>query len=126
MSIPRSSGHLPAFYNHKPSARRGYLLDDVSPLYAFAYALAHYFSLLVYQGQAIVYLASDPLGNGSDIFGTASHGALYRRLNYWIVEKSAAMRSPTVPLVMPCLARMTSARCSTPAISPVCNNTIGW
>jgi hypothetical protein len=38
---------------------------------ALAYVVAHYFSLLVYQSQAIWYLASDPLGNGSDIFGTA-------------------------------------------------------
>ena len=38
---------------------------------AFAYLLAHYFSLLAFQGQAIGYLASDPLGRGSDVFGTA-------------------------------------------------------
>jgi hypothetical protein len=38
---------------------------------AMAYVAAHYFTLLLYQGQAIVYLASDPLGEGSDIFGTA-------------------------------------------------------
>ncbi len=31
ISIPRSAGHLPCFYNHKPSARRGYLFDDISP-----------------------------------------------------------------------------------------------
>jgi hypothetical protein len=37
----------------------------------FAYVLAHYFSLLVWQGQAIGYLASNPLGHGSDYFGTA-------------------------------------------------------
>lgn len=37
ISVPRSAGHLPVFYNHKPSARRGYLFDDVSPLYAFGY-----------------------------------------------------------------------------------------
>ena len=30
---------------------------------AFAYAVAHYFSLLAYQGQAIAYLISDPLGH---------------------------------------------------------------
>jgi beta-glucosidase len=41
ISIPRSSGHLPVFYNHKPSARRGYLFDDVSPLYAFGYGLSY-------------------------------------------------------------------------------------
>jgi beta-glucosidase len=41
ITIPRSAGHLPAFYNHKPSARRGYLFDDVSPLYAFGYGLSY-------------------------------------------------------------------------------------
>ena len=38
---------------------------------ALAYVAAHYWSLLVYQTQATVYLISDPLGNGSNIFGTA-------------------------------------------------------
>ena len=38
----------------------------------FAYVLAHYFSLLIWQGQAIGYLASDPLGNGANIFGTSA------------------------------------------------------
>lgn len=41
ITIPRSAGHLPAFYNYKPSARRGYLFDDVSPLYAFGYGLSY-------------------------------------------------------------------------------------
>jgi hypothetical protein len=38
---------------------------------ALAYVVAHYFSLLVYEGQATAFLASDPLGDGSNIFGTA-------------------------------------------------------
>lgn len=37
----------------------------------FAYLVAHYFSLFVIQGQFIVTLASDPLGRGWDLFGTA-------------------------------------------------------
>ena len=41
ISIPRSVGHLPVFYNHKPSARRGYLLDDVSPLFPFGFGLSY-------------------------------------------------------------------------------------
>jgi beta-glucosidase len=41
ITIPRSAGHLPAFYNHKPTARRGYLFDDVSPLYAFGFGLSY-------------------------------------------------------------------------------------
>jgi beta-glucosidase len=41
MSIPRSAGHLPAFYNYKPSARRGYLFDSASPLFPFGYGLSY-------------------------------------------------------------------------------------
>ena len=41
ISIPRSVGHLPVFYNHKPSARRGYLLDEVSALYPFGFGLSY-------------------------------------------------------------------------------------
>ena len=44
---------------------------------AMAYVGAHYFTLLLYQGQAIFYLASDPLGDGSNIFGTADHEVKY-------------------------------------------------
>ena len=38
---------------------------------ALAYAVAHYFSLLFLEGQATIALASDPLGRGWDLFGTA-------------------------------------------------------
>lgn len=41
LSIPRHAGTLPAFYNHKPSARRGYLFDDVRPLYPFGFGLSY-------------------------------------------------------------------------------------
>jgi hypothetical protein len=51
-------------------------IHSIVPI-AMAYAGAHYFTLLLYQGQAIVYLASDPLGDGSDIFGTAGHQVKY-------------------------------------------------
>jgi hypothetical protein len=44
---------------------------------AMAYVAAHYVTLLLYQGQAIVYLASDPLGDGSDILGTAGTQVKY-------------------------------------------------
>lgn len=41
ITVPRSVGHLPAFYNYKPSARRGFLFDDVSPLFAFGYGSSY-------------------------------------------------------------------------------------
>jgi hypothetical protein len=44
---------------------------------AAVYVLAHYFSLLAYNGQAIAYLSSDPLGKGWDLFGTASSSIDY-------------------------------------------------
>jgi hypothetical protein len=45
---------------------------------ALGYLAAHYFSFLLFQGQAqFTYLLSDPLGDGSDLFGTASTGIDY-------------------------------------------------
>ncbi len=41
ITIPRSVGHLPAYYNHKPSSRRGYLFDEVSPLFPFGFGLSY-------------------------------------------------------------------------------------
>ena len=45
---------------------------------ALAYLVAHYFSLVVFQEQAqFTYLLSDPLGDGSDLFGTAGSAIDY-------------------------------------------------
>ncbi len=41
VTIARSVGQLPVFYNVKPSARRGYLLDTVEPLFPFGYGLSY-------------------------------------------------------------------------------------
>ncbi|UUL81216.1 glycoside hydrolase family 3 N-terminal domain-containing protein [Sphingomonas qomolangmaensis] len=41
VSIARNVGQLPNFYNYKPSARRGYLLDTTKPLYPFGYGLSY-------------------------------------------------------------------------------------
>ncbi len=40
---------------------------------ALAYAAAHYVSLLLFTGQSILPLASDPFGKGWDLFGTESY-----------------------------------------------------
>jgi hypothetical protein len=59
---------------------------------AFAYVLAHYFSLLLWQSQAMVYLASDPLGNGANIFGTSNYQIDYHLISYaaiWYVQVAA-------------------------------------
>lgn len=41
ISMPRSVGHIPAYYNYKPSARRGYLFDEVSALFPFGFGLSY-------------------------------------------------------------------------------------
>lgn len=39
---------------------------------ALAYAVAHYFTLVLYEGQLVVHAASDPFGMGWDLIGTAT------------------------------------------------------
>ncbi len=59
---------------------------------ALAYVVAHYFSLLAYQGQALAALASDPLGDGSDFLGTAGATIDYNVISatgIWYVQVAA-------------------------------------
>jgi hypothetical protein len=51
---------------------------------AAVYVLAHYFSLLAYNGQAVAALSSDPLGKGWDLFSTADS-----TINYAVVGATA-------------------------------------
>ncbi|GAA4547522.1 hypothetical protein GCM10023175_31940 [Pseudonocardia xishanensis] len=44
---------------------------------AAGYAVAHYFSLLVFDGQKVVALLSDPFGTGADLLGTADRAVDY-------------------------------------------------
>ncbi len=41
VTIPRSVGQLPCFYNHKPSRFRNYVLAESSPLFPFGYGLSY-------------------------------------------------------------------------------------
>ncbi len=52
---------------------------------ALAYLVAHYFSLVVFQEQAqFTYLLSDPLGDGSDLFGTVGSA-----IDYTVISATA-------------------------------------
>lgn len=44
----------------------------------FAYAVAHYFSNFLFEGQNFIVLASDPLGRGWDLFGTIDNAVNFR------------------------------------------------
>jgi len=61
-----------------PLDRLGRAFGHAFVTIALAYLVAHYFSLVVFQEQAqFTYLLSDPLGDGSNLFGTASSGIDY-------------------------------------------------
>ena len=68
---------------------------------ALVYVAAHYLTFLLFEGQAIRYLASDPFGQGWDIFGTASaaidysllsqNGAWYAQVAFVVLGHVAAL-----------------------------------
>jgi hypothetical protein len=70
---------------------------------ALAYAIAHYFSLLIYQGQATAFLISDPLGDGSNFFGTANSAidyAVITATGIWYVQVAALVSGHVAGLVL--------------------------
>jgi hypothetical protein len=71
---------------------------------ALAYVVAHYFSLLMYQGQAMAYLVSDPLGDGSNVLGTAT-----ATINYNLVGANGVWYVQVFALVLGHAAALTLA-----------------
>ncbi len=70
---------------------------------ALAYLVAHYFSLLAYQGQALGYLVSDPLGTGANVFGTATATIDYTWVSataIWYVQVGALLAGHVAGLVL--------------------------
>jgi hypothetical protein len=72
---------------------------------AFAYLVAHYFSLFVFQEQAqFTYLLSDPLGTATtDLFGTASSGIDFKVLSanaIWYVQVAALVAGHVTGLTL--------------------------
>ncbi|MCW2615658.1 MAG: conserved rane protein of unknown function [Frankiales bacterium] len=65
---------------HRPSVQPGLFAHSIVPI-AAGYAIAHYFSLLLLDGQATWILASNPFGqDGVDLFGTYG-----RAIDYTVV-----------------------------------------
>jgi hypothetical protein len=87
-----------------PVRELGRLLAPSLVPIAFAYVAAHYVSWLAYQGQAIVFLASDPLGHGWDLFGTATG-----RIDYTIVSATVFWYTQVLLVVAGHVAGMVTA-----------------
>ena len=78
------------------------LVHSLIPILA-AYVVAHYFSLLAYQGQDLWRLASDPLGQGSDLFGGAGATIDYGVVGataIWYVQVGALVLGHVAALVL--------------------------
>ena len=70
---------------------------------ALAYVGAHYLSLLLFQGQALGYLASDPLGTGLDLLGTADAAIDYQLVGaeaLWYLQVACVVAGHVVALVL--------------------------
>ena len=68
-----------------------------------AYAIAHYLSLAYYQGQWAVRLASDPLGRGWDLFGSADYTAQAHTLSpntIWYVQVATLVCGHVIALAL--------------------------
>ncbi len=89
------------------SAARGQLgpddfLRSLLPI-ALVYVVAHYFSFFVNQGQVAWRLASDPFGNGWDLFGTAGYEPRFDLLTpnvIWYVQVGALVIGHVLGLVV--------------------------
>jgi hypothetical protein len=96
----------------------GRFAHTLAPI-AFAYVLAHYFSLLAWQGQAIGYLASNPLGHSANLFGTAHWHINYNFINstaIWYVQVGALVVGHVSGLVLAHDRALASFRSATQAV----------
>jgi len=78
------------------------LVHTLVPI-AAAYVVAHYFSLVAYNGQDVWRLASDPLGDGSDLFGGAGSGIDYSVVSataIWYIQVAALVTGHVLALVL--------------------------
>ncbi|HVM33876.1 MAG TPA: hypothetical protein VM784_00840 [Actinomycetota bacterium] len=71
---------------------------------AIGYTIAHYFSLLVFQGQAGYLLASDPFDSGWNLFGTAG-----RPIDYLVVSTHAIALVQVAAIVIGHIAGVVAA-----------------
>ena len=82
--------------------RRGFI-HSLVPI-ALAYVAAHYLTFLLFEGQGIAYLVSDPLGQGWDLFGTASSA-----VDYGVISQNQAWYAQVACVVAGHVAALTLA-----------------
>ena len=85
-----------------PELRRSFI-HTLVPI-AMVYVAAHYLTFLLFEGQATFYLASDPFGEGWDLFGTAD-----RAINYTYLSQNATWYVQVAVVVVGHVAALTLA-----------------
>ncbi len=81
---------------------RGAFIHTLVPI-AMVYVAAHYLTFLLFEGQATFYLASDPFGQGWDVFGTASRAIDYTYLSQngtWYVQVAVVVIGHVAALIL--------------------------
>ena len=98
VTIPRSVGQLPVFYDHKPTARRGYLFDTTKPLYPFGYGLS-YTSFAVSAPRVLtpVIAADQPARIAIDVANTGSRAG-DEVVQLYIHDDEASVTRPVIEL----------------------------
>jgi beta-glucosidase len=98
VSIARSVGQLPIFYNYKPTARRGYLFDTTKPLYPFGYGLSYTtFDLSAPKLAQPSIRADQPVKVSVDIANTGSRAG-DEVVQLYIHEQVASVTQPVIAL----------------------------
>lgn len=80
----------------------GAFLGSLIPI-AFAYVIAHYFSLFVFQGQVAFRLISDPFGFGWNLLGTSDFEPNFRAITpktTWYVQVGALVVGHVLGLIL--------------------------
>ncbi|MDQ5894535.1 MAG: hypothetical protein QG596_796, partial [Actinomycetota bacterium] len=80
---------------------------------AVAYAIAHYFTLFVFQSQDIIRLSSDPFGTGADLFGTNGN-----QIDFQIVSANLIWAVQVTAIVLGHLASLALAHDRALTVAP--------
>ena len=98
VTIPRSVGQLPVFYDHKPTARRGYLFGTTQPLYPFGFGLSYTsFSISAPRVLTPTIAANQPARIAVDVANTGSRAG-DEVVQLYIHDDAASVTRPVIAL----------------------------
>jgi len=98
VSVPRNVGQIPVFYNHKPTARRGYAFAETEPLYPFGFGLSYaQFEISEPELKAAVIQADESTAVSVEVSNTGSMQA-DEIVQMYIRDKISSVTRPVLEL----------------------------